>query len=122
MTTGFGLVALPLPLAEPYTYKIPEALADRVVPGARVRVPVRRREMTGIVVAVEAPAPDAEAREILAALDGSPRFRWRCSVPRSGSVAITALPSASPSAPLSRQRYGGIPSPAGPAMSPPSES
>ena len=72
MTTGFGLVALPLPLAEPYTYKIPAALADRVVPGARVRVPVRKREMIGIVVGLDAPAPAAEAREILAAPDPEP--------------------------------------------------
>ena len=36
MTAGFGQVALPLPLAQPYTYRIPEALADRAVPGARV--------------------------------------------------------------------------------------
>lgn len=72
MTTGFGLVALPLPLAEPYTYKIPAALADRVVPGARVRVPVRKREMIGIVVSLDAPPPAAEAREILAAPDPEP--------------------------------------------------
>jgi primosomal protein N' (replication factor Y) len=72
MTTGFGLVALPLPLAEPYTYTIPVALADRVVPGARVVVPVRKREMVGIVVAVDAPAPAASAREILSAPDAEP--------------------------------------------------
>lgn len=72
MTTGFGLVALPLPLAEPYTYSIPVALADRVVPGARVVVPVRKREMVGIVVAIDAPAPAAEAREILSAPDAEP--------------------------------------------------
>jgi primosomal protein N' (replication factor Y) len=72
MTTGFGLVALPLPLAEPYTYKIPDILADRVVPGARVVVPVRRRQMVGIVVALDVPPPDAEAREILSAPDPEP--------------------------------------------------
>jgi primosomal protein N' (replication factor Y) len=72
MTTGFGLVALPLPLAEPYTYTIPVALADRVVPGARVVVPVRNREMVGIVVALDVPPPEAGAREILAAPDQEP--------------------------------------------------
>ena len=72
MTTGFGLVALPLPLAEPYTYKIPVALADRVTPGARVVVPVRRRQMMGIVVDVDVPPPDAEAREIISAPDPEP--------------------------------------------------
>ena len=72
MTTGFGLVALPLPLAEPYTYRIPVALADRAVPGARVVVPVRRREMVGIVTAVDVEAPTVEARDILAAPDDDP--------------------------------------------------
>jgi primosomal protein N' (replication factor Y) len=62
-------VALPLPLASSYTYRIPETLADRVVPGARVVVPVRRRELIGIVVSTDAPAPEAEPRDILAAPD-----------------------------------------------------
>ena len=79
MTTGsvsppepparFAQVALPLPLASSYTYRIPETLADRVVPGARVVVPVRRRELIGIVVSTDAPAPQAEPRDILAAPD-----------------------------------------------------
>ncbi len=72
MTTGFGLVALPLPLAEPYTYKIPVALADRVALGARVVVPVRQRELVGIVVGVDTPDPGMTAREILAAPDPEP--------------------------------------------------
>ena len=57
MTERFALVALPLPLANPYTYRIPETLGDRVVPGARVVVPVRRRELIGLVVAVDADPP-----------------------------------------------------------------
>jgi len=72
MTAGFGQVALPLPLAQPYTYRIPESLADRVVPGARVVVPVRRSEMVGIVTAVASEAPDlppAQLKDILAAPD-----------------------------------------------------
>jgi primosomal protein N' (replication factor Y) len=43
-------VALPLPIPEPYTYRVPETLADRVTPGARVVVPVRNREVIGVVV------------------------------------------------------------------------
>ena len=42
MTERAAQVALPLPLFEPYTYSIPESITDRVVPGARVVVPVRR--------------------------------------------------------------------------------
>lgn len=45
-------VALPIPVESPYTYLIPTGLADRVVPGARVVVPVRTREMVGIVLAL----------------------------------------------------------------------
>src|SRR5689334_1318566 len=69
MTDRFAQVALPLPLVSAYTYRISETLGDRVVPGARVVVPVRRRELIGIVVATDAPAPAAAARDILAAPD-----------------------------------------------------
>ena len=69
MTDRFAQVALPLPLASPYTYRIPETLGDRVLPGARVVVPVRRRELIGIVVDAEAPPPEAAARDVLAAPD-----------------------------------------------------
>jgi primosomal protein N' (replication factor Y) len=72
MTERFATVALPLPLASSYTYRIPETLADRVAPGARVVVPVRRREMIGIVLEADAPAPEAAARDILAAPDDLP--------------------------------------------------
>lgn len=72
MSAGFGRVALPLPLAEPYTYRVPPGLADRVVPGARVVVPVRRQEMVGIVVGLDRDAPDRDVRNILAAPDTEP--------------------------------------------------
>jgi primosomal protein N' (replication factor Y) len=69
---SFAQVALPLAVAEPYTYLIPDALADRVRPGARVVVPLRQREEVGIVVAVDAAAPAQTAREILAVPDLTP--------------------------------------------------
>jgi primosomal protein N' (replication factor Y) len=69
MTDRFAQIALPLPLASSYTYRIPETLGDRVVPGARVVVPVRRRELIGIVVDVDAAPPAAAPRDILAAPD-----------------------------------------------------
>jgi primosomal protein N' (replication factor Y) (superfamily II helicase) len=72
MTERHALVALPLPLATPYTYRIPETLGDRVVPGARVVVPVRRRELIGVVTAVGAEPPAARARELLAVPDDEP--------------------------------------------------
>ncbi len=72
MTAGFGQVALPLPLAQPYTYRIPEALADRAVPGARVVVPVRNREMVGLLTALGPSAEGVVPKDILAAPDPAP--------------------------------------------------
>jgi len=69
MTERYVQVALPLPLASSYTYRVPEALAARAAAGARVVVPVRRREMIGIVVAGDAEAPAVAARDVLAAPD-----------------------------------------------------
>ena len=64
-------VALPIPSPTPYRYAIPPALADRVVRGARVVVPVRRREMVGIVLDVVDP-PDKELKPVLLAPDPAP--------------------------------------------------
>ncbi|HYF39224.1 MAG TPA: primosomal protein N' [Gemmatimonadales bacterium] len=72
MTDRFALVALPLPLATPYTYRIPDTLGDRVTPGARVVVPVRRRELVGVVVSLDAEKPPAQPREVLAVPDPEP--------------------------------------------------
>ncbi|HEX5005326.1 MAG TPA: primosomal protein N' [Gemmatimonadales bacterium] len=72
MTDRFAQVALPLPLATPYTYQIPETLADRVAAGARVVVPVRGRELIGIVTSVDAPMPAMAARPILGTPDDEP--------------------------------------------------
>ena len=75
MTERFAQVALPLPLFEPYTYQVPETLAERVAPGARVVVPVRARELVGVVIAVNPEPPASPARSfkaILAAPDAEP--------------------------------------------------
>ncbi|HET6836886.1 MAG TPA: primosomal protein N' [Gemmatimonadales bacterium] len=72
MTDRFALVALPLPLATPYTYRIPDTLGDRVIPGARVVVPVRRRELVGVAVGIDAKEPTAPARDVLAVPDPEP--------------------------------------------------
>ena len=67
-------VVLPVPVHRPYTYLIPDALADRVVPGARVVVPLQRRSVVGIVTAVVSPQPSAvrEIKVIAAAPDDQP--------------------------------------------------
>jgi primosomal protein N' (replication factor Y) (superfamily II helicase) len=72
MTDRFARVALPLPLANPYRYRIPDTLGDRVIPGSRVVVPVQRRELIGLVVGVDSEPPSGVARDILAVPDPAP--------------------------------------------------
>ena len=63
-----------MPLSRTYTYLIPVELEARVVPGARVVVPLQRRSAVGVVAAVDAPPPTAAvaAKPILAAPDAEP--------------------------------------------------
>src|SRR5213083_2113472 len=72
----YAEVVLPVPVPRTYTYLIPPELEPRVVPGARVIVPVRRRQVVGVVAAVDAPPPSAAAgvaaRPILATPDAEP--------------------------------------------------
>ena len=65
------LVALPPPVAQPYRYSIPPGIADRVVPGVRVLVPVRGREVVGVVVAVD-DGSATDLKPILAVPDAEP--------------------------------------------------
>ncbi len=65
-------VILPLPVARPYTYRIPDGLAAHAVPGARVIVPVRRLRMIGVVAALIAPEPGRDLRDVLATPDAEP--------------------------------------------------
>ncbi|HET7791373.1 MAG TPA: primosomal protein N' [Gemmatimonadales bacterium] len=68
----FAEVALPLPVATGFIYRIPEALAQRAVPGARVLVPVRGRRALGLVVRTDVPLPEYDTREIFSAPDAEP--------------------------------------------------
>jgi primosomal protein N' (replication factor Y) (superfamily II helicase) len=69
----FAAVVLPVPISRPYTYEIPEALEARVVPGARVVVPVRRGAVVGIVTAVsDQPSAVSDIKAIAAAPDDLP--------------------------------------------------
>ena len=72
MSDVFVDVALPLALPTALTYSVPADLAEHVVPGCRVVVPVLRREAVGIVTATGRPAPAAAARAIIAAPDAEP--------------------------------------------------
>ena len=68
----FAQVALPLPLPSPYTYRIPDELAGRITAGSRVLVPVRRRELVGVVVGLREREPAVKTRDMIAGLDAEP--------------------------------------------------
>jgi primosomal protein N' (replication factor Y) len=67
-------VALPLPSHQPYRYRIPTALADRVRRGARVVVPVRGGEMVGVVLDC-GDGPVEGLKAVYAAPDADPLLR-----------------------------------------------
>jgi primosomal protein N' (replication factor Y) len=70
--TRFADVWLPLPVSAPYRYSVPEAMAGRVVPGARVVVPVRGRRGVGVVWACGDEPPAQAPRAILEAPESEP--------------------------------------------------
>lgn len=61
-------VAVPLPLPDPLVYSIPEDWSHLVRPGLRVRVPLGRRSVTGVVWSLDPEPPDGVALRPLAAL------------------------------------------------------
>jgi primosomal protein N' (replication factor Y) len=65
-------VVLPVPVSRPYRYLVPDGLAARVLPGARVLVPVRRRQMIGLVTALGDETGRPDLKPILAAPDAEP--------------------------------------------------
>jgi primosomal protein N' (replication factor Y) len=66
-------VAVALPVAQRYTYRVPPPLASAIVVGARVTVPFAGRKVAGVVIAAPV-APPAEAIELadVAAISGTP--------------------------------------------------
>ncbi len=68
----YAEVAVPLPLPGTLIYAIPAAITQ-LAPGSRVRVPVGRREVVGIVMALAGEAPaGVTVKEITEALDVEP--------------------------------------------------
>lgn len=65
-------VALPVPLDQPFTYRLPETLHHRVRTGSRVVVPFGARKLTGVVLHRHGKAPRQQAREVLRLLDEEP--------------------------------------------------
>ena len=47
---SYALVALPLPVRQMFTYRVPDALESEARPGAQVVVPFRGRKARGFVV------------------------------------------------------------------------
>ncbi len=76
--TEYAEVALPIPLRKTFTYRVPAALRDSILPGTRVLVPFGKRKLTGYAVALHSKIPeDSEIGEsaiknIIRALDTEP--------------------------------------------------
>ena len=65
-------VALPIPLGRALTYSVPRVHAARVVPGARVLVPLGRRRVVGVVLEKREGEPPPKVRDVLRAPDETP--------------------------------------------------
>jgi primosomal protein N' (replication factor Y) len=67
-------VAPPVPVSGLFTYEVPEALADRVVPGVRAMVPFGARRLSAMVVAVARgePPPGVALRPLQRLVDDEP--------------------------------------------------
>lgn len=68
----FAQVALPLPVDHPFTYRVPDALQDRVSLGMRALVPVKRRLDTGYIVGLDSETDLSRVREVVDLPDESP--------------------------------------------------
>src|SRR5579872_3919692 len=70
-------VALPLPLRTTFTYRVPDALDEPMVAGARVVVPFRNRSMLGVVLG-RGDSPDgASLKNVAEILDAVPALSSR---------------------------------------------
>ena len=70
----FADVALPIPVEHPFTYEVPEALADRAAIGMRALVPVLGRTETGYIVGLPESPGLEKIRRLLDLPDPSPVF------------------------------------------------
>ena len=62
-------VAIPRPMWESLTYRLPPGLAEVARPGARVRVPLGRRSMIGFIDRVGGQTALPEVRPVTEVLD-----------------------------------------------------
>ena len=66
----FSDIALPVPLDQAFTYRIPEGMEPQV--GARVLVPFRQQRMSGIVTELHDRKPSVQTKNVIRVLDPSP--------------------------------------------------
>jgi primosomal protein N' (replication factor Y) len=103
--TRFAEILLPVPIPKFFTYRVPQPLTEKVLPGQRVIVPFGQKKiLTGIIVAVHnQPPKEYEAKYILELLDETEiiyeqqfkLYQWMadyylCTL---GEVLAAALPS-----------------------------
>ncbi len=70
-------VALPLPLRTTFTYRVPEALDEAIVDGARVVVPFRNRAMLGVVLGRGDTPDGASLKDVTEIIDPLPALSPR---------------------------------------------
>jgi primosomal protein N' (replication factor Y) len=97
----YALIALPVPVRQLFTYRVPEALDAAVLPGAPVEVPFRGRAARGVVVERVASTPLENVRDVTKVL-GAPLLsahvlelaRWVAEyyLAPPGEVVAAALP------------------------------
>src|SRR5580658_8299055 len=62
-------VALPVPIPRAFTYAVPEALAARTAPGARVLCALGARRVVGVVLALREGEPPARVKPLVRVID-----------------------------------------------------
>src|SRR5579885_393294 len=65
-------VSLPVPLDQSFTYRLPETLKHRALPGCRVSVPFGSRTLTGVVLNSAEEPLAGPVKEVLRLLDEDP--------------------------------------------------
>lgn len=117
----YAEVALPVPLRQTFTYRIPPGLAAEVEPGRQVTVPFGRRSATGFVVDLKTDTSVTGLKEITAVHGSGPLFtpellrltRWMADyyLASWGEVLRAALPGGAE--PTAGRRRRTAPDPAG---------
>ena len=69
----FAEIIIPLALPKNYTWRIPQHMAEQVMPGCRVEVNLgKHKKYAGVVKRLQTESPPFEPKEILNVLDATP--------------------------------------------------